>query len=68
MEKELVYEVTCMKCTTTYVFDVSTKQDEELDEGKKKIQDIFPELSPDERELFLSGICGTCYDKMFAEG
>lgn len=31
----------------------------------RNIQDIFPELSADERELIISGICGTCFDRTF---
>lgn len=30
------------------------------------IQEIVPELSPDYREMFISGICPTCWDNMFA--
>jgi hypothetical protein len=29
------------------------------------IQDAMPELSADERELFISGTCGKCWDEMF---
>ena len=29
------------------------------------IQDAMPYLSADERELLISGTCGTCFDKMF---
>lgn len=29
------------------------------------IQNAMPQLSPDERELLISGTCGTCFDKMF---
>lgn len=28
-------------------------------------QDAFPYLSADEREMLISGICPTCWDKMF---
>ena len=28
------------------------------------IQRIFPEISPDKRELLISGICGECFDDM----
>ena len=31
-------------------------------------QDAFPYLSADEREMLISGICPTCWDKMFARG
>ena len=30
------------------------------------VQDAFPYLSADERELFVSGICSDCWNKMFA--
>ena len=33
--------------------------------GGKYIQDAMPYLSADERELLISGTCGTCFDKMF---
>lgn len=31
------------------------------------IQDAAPELSADDRELLISGICGPCFDEMFGE-
>jgi hypothetical protein len=30
-------------------------------------QDCFPELSRTDREFLISGICGKCWDEMFAE-
>jgi len=35
--------------------------------GGINIQDALPDFSTDERELLLSSICGTCYDKMFKD-
>lgn len=29
------------------------------------IQDIIPDVSPDYREMFISGVCPTCWDNMF---
>ncbi len=29
------------------------------------IQDAMPEISAADRELLVSGVCGTCFDKMF---
>lgn len=31
------------------------------------IQDALPFMSPDDRELLLSGVCSRCYDTMFGE-
>ena len=41
--------------------DLEDYQNEEL------IQNAFPYLTPDERELIISRICGKCFDKMFGE-
>lgn len=29
-------------------------------------QDVFPTLPAEQREFLISGICGTCWDEMFA--
>jgi hypothetical protein len=34
-------------------------------EGGELIQDAMPYLSAGERELLISGICETCFDKIF---
>ena len=31
------------------------------------IQNAMPYLSPDEREILISGICGRCFDEMYGE-
>lgn len=31
------------------------------------IQNAFPYLSADEREMLMTGICGECFDKMFGK-
>lgn len=31
------------------------------------IQQALPELTADEREILISGICGKCFDGMFAD-
>ena len=31
------------------------------------IQDALPELTPDEREILISGICNDCWKEMFGE-
>lgn len=37
-------------------------------QGKGNVQDIFTEMSPDDREFFfISGICPDCWDKIFVE-
>lgn len=31
------------------------------------VQEAFPYLSPEEREMLISGICPTCWEKTFAD-
>ena len=31
------------------------------------VQNCFPEMSADDREFLISGICPTCWDKTFGE-
>ena len=33
----------------------------------KYIQEAMPYLNADDRELMISGTCGTCFDAMFAD-
>jgi len=36
-------------------------------ESGELIQDVFPHLTPDQRELMISGICGACWDRMWPD-
>lgn len=36
--------------------------------GAKLVQEAFPYLTDDERELFVSGICGKCFDALSPDG
>lgn len=31
----------------------------------ERIQNVVPTMSPEERELLISGVCNTCWNKMF---
>lgn len=31
------------------------------------LQDIAPELTPNEREIMISGVCGKCFDSITKE-
>lgn len=37
-------------------------------QGGMYLQDAAPELTADEREMLISGICGKCFDDLFEEG
>lgn len=56
----------CSCCNTRRVVEMDDKAYVRWMHGEY-IQDVAPELSVDDRELLISGICGECFDKMFGE-
>lgn len=56
----------CTSCGQAIIVRVS---EEGLAKYKKGglVQDCFPELDAGSRELFITGICSECFDKMFSE-
>ncbi len=61
--------INCFSCQTRYeLCGFSSKQNDDLyyrDITGKKIQDIIPEVDKGWREMFISGICPECWNKMF---
>lgn len=57
----------CQFCGKGFTFDLSLKQIAEIEAGVKHIQVILPEMPPETRELFISGICPKCWDEIFSE-
>lgn len=59
-----MYEKKCRKCGITFVMGLTESQILELENGSDKlIQEIIPNISSGVRELFISGICGICWNK-----
>ena len=54
----------CRVCGVTHTLMVNLHDMGRWQNGSL-IQDAMPYLSADERELLISGTCGTCFDKMF---
>ena len=58
--------VPCGFCNTNYEIEMTQVQlNELLSPHRRHIQDIIPELAPEKRELFISGMCPKCWDKLF---
>lgn len=55
---------TCTECKKGFSIEVELNDFAKWQSGKH-IQHTFPYLSPGERELLISGICGECFDKLF---
>lgn len=67
--EEDVYSVTslaCPDCGTSITKLIGGDQLYSYNMGFH-VQDVFPSLSADEREQFLSGYCGLCWDKMWGD-
>lgn len=58
------FTIICPSCGDKFVISVRVDDIIKYNEGAL-IQNAFPYLSAAERELYKSGICGTCWDKMF---
>ena len=62
--------VDCRMCQEFYQIPATPEQQEEMDKPRaerKFMQDIFPELPIEDRELLISGTCGTCWNKLFPD-
>lgn len=59
--------IRCKKCFNEYHIEVTKEQIYKYQNGTDLIQNIFPELPPHIRELFISGFCPTCWNEIFKE-
>ena len=57
----------CISCSKNVSIVASREQWNKYHNGNEKIQDIFPELSANEREILITGMCSECFDEIFKE-
>lgn len=62
----VMIETACPFCGATHMIEVNLTDYWDWGDGKLA-QDAFPYLTPDEREMLISGICLECWDSMFAQ-
>ena len=62
----VVLDITCPSCGKVNQLMASKAGIRSWRQGEH-IQNAFPELNPDQRELLLTGICGKCWDDTFKE-
>lgn len=59
----------CIACRTEHTLNIPTAEWTRWERGAgEHIQFAMPSLSPADRELLISSICGTCFDDMLDEG
>lgn len=63
MAKKIIKQ-TCFMCNKTYEVEMDANAYRRWMNGEH-IQDVAPELTIDERELLISGVCGKCFDNLF---
>jgi hypothetical protein len=56
----------CVHCGKQHEIELDLKDLEAWQAGQR-IQVVMPYLSPNERELLISGTCSTCWDNIFSE-
>lgn len=65
-ERNYDLKVSCRMCRKTLTMKVRVEDYITFDSpGRPAIQNIFPYLSPEEREMLVSNICPDCWTKMF---
>lgn len=65
MSDKILVKAKCRCCKKDYKLYVYPEDIERYNNGEL-VQDVFPYLSRDMRELLISGMCPECWDKMFS--
>lgn len=58
--------IACVHCGNLYTMFYNREDMVDWLSGSLPIQNALPYLSDSERELLLSGTCGSCFDSMFS--
>ena len=64
--KEVSVATACPFCGRANFVEVNENDLFDYEDGGK-VQDCFPYLTANEREALISGICPTCWDKMWKD-
>jgi hypothetical protein len=62
MKKKTDVMIECKFCQAFYTVPVDENAYKDWQNGEGFIQDLMPELSPEERELLLSKTCEECWN------
>lgn len=67
-DDEIDIDIKCSLCSSFTTVHISPRKLHMYRSGSARIQDLFPELAPSEREVIQRGICNRCWNDMFANG
>lgn len=59
-----VESLPCPKCGDTYKLEIAGRQLHAY-HSQGMVDEVLPDLTPEDRERFITGICPPCWDKMF---
>ena len=65
----VIYKVPCKFCGKDKIIKLTEEEYENLgryNRGEGHIQDLLPNLSANDREMFISGMCSECWDETFS--
>ena len=64
---DMIKKVSCRICNTVHEIEMTEEQNQDIKDGRKLIQRILPDplYTSQDRELFISGFCDVCWDKVF---
>ena len=66
-ERNVTVKAMCNICGKVVEIKVTEESIKEyFSPNRRHIQDVFPYLSAEERELLISHTCGECWDSMFS--
>lgn len=63
----LQVQITCNCCGKEFLIPCNKEDFEDYVNGNKLIQEAFPYMPAELRELFVSGICPKCWNNIFPE-
>ena len=67
MDDRITVAIPCVECHRPQEIKIRPGDVERYKAGEGSVQSVFPYLTASEREMFLSRICGTCWDRLFKE-
>lgn len=60
-----ILELRCWKCRKLVVIRTTQAQYDAWQFGGKKVQEAFPDMTPEHREMLISNTCGACFSALF---
>ena len=66
-DTKVTLEVACPFCTNLTKVPMTVELLLRHWENNESIQGLFPQLSADQREALISGVCATCWDNLYKD-